>query len=309
MDAQGNLLVCLGPAESRSQQCRVLVTAHLDEIALMVSEVLRDGSLRVVPLGGLHPWKWGEQPVVILPENMSLSGIVSFGSIHTTSPISAAHHARTGPLTWDLARIITGLSPAALAEAGVRPGTRVCLAPERRTVTRVGGLVASYFIDDRADIVAWLLALAELKDTSLNKQVVFALTVAEEVGGNGASYIMSGMRPDYCIALEIGPSVPESPFQVDEQPTVWVNDSYAATADDDLNLVEAACARLGQRPHWQALSRGGSDASCGASRGLVARPITIGLPVENSHGCEVMHPDAPMELARLAAELVRALAS
>ncbi len=56
---------------------------------------------------------------------------------------------------------------------------------------------------------------------------------------------------------------------------------------------------MGLTPHWQYLSRGGSDASCAASKGLTARPVTLGLPVENSHGYEIMHREAPAELVRL----------
>src|SRR5512143_4097872 len=63
VDAKGNLLV--GLSHRAFEAPRIVVTAHLDEIALMVSQVLGDGTLRVVPLGGLHPWKWGEQPVEI----------------------------------------------------------------------------------------------------------------------------------------------------------------------------------------------------------------------------------------------------
>jgi hypothetical protein len=43
----------------------------------------------------------------------------------------------------------------------VRPGSRVVLARERRklwSLGKNGELVASYFLDDRADLVAWLLA-------------------------------------------------------------------------------------------------------------------------------------------------------
>src|SRR5215212_8029692 len=64
VDAKGNLLVGLSPAAF--DKPRVVVTAHLDEIALMVSQVMPDGTLRVVPLGGLYPWKWGEGPVEVL---------------------------------------------------------------------------------------------------------------------------------------------------------------------------------------------------------------------------------------------------
>lgn len=315
VDAKGNLLVPLpgGPSfpserERGGRQVRAVVTAHLDEIALMVSKVEADGSVRVTPLGGLHPWKWGEQPVEIWARGSPVPGIVSFGCVHTNSPLSVAQQARTGPLIWEQAHLFTGLSHGELERRGVRPGVRVALARDRRTVRELGPFLASYFLDDRADLVAWLLALEALRGEVFPSGVVFAASVAEEVGGEGVSYLLHRLQPDVCVALEIGPSVPESRFYPDEQPTVWVNDSFAAIAARDIDIVDDVCDELGLYPHWQALSRGGSDASCTAARGLTARPITFGLPVENSHGYEIMHRDAPVQLARLTAAYLRRIA-
>jgi putative aminopeptidase FrvX len=304
VDAKGNLLVTLPGWSEEQGRARCVVTAHLDEIALMVKGINRDGTLAVAPLGGVHPWKWGEQPVEILTRR-PITGILSFGSIHTNSPAAPAQQARTGPLEWGMAFIFTGMSPEELFIAGVRPGTRVVLARERRAMREIGEYLVSYFLDDRADVAAWLLALEMLRGEEFPNGLVFAATVSEEVGGEGALYLLNRLQPDLCVALEIGPSVPESPFRPDADPTVWVNDSYAAIAARDIALVEEVAMALGQEPHWQPLTRGGSDASCAASRGLCARPITFGLPVENSHGLEIMHRRAPGELARLAAAFVR----
>lgn len=302
IDAKGNLLVGEeGPA-------RVVVTAHLDEIALMVSQVQPDGCLIVTPLGGVYPWKWGEQPVEILASPTAIPGILSFGCIHTNSPASVAQQAREGPLTWDMAYIFTGLRADELQASGVRPGTRVVLARDRRLVQEIGPYVASYFIDDRADLVAMLLTLEALGARGLPSGVIFAATVYEETGGEGARYLLHERRPDVCIALEIGPSVPESPFVPDPQPTIWVHDGYSTSTASDLELLDECARVLGQVPHWQALSRGGSDATCTAALGLCARPITLGLPVENSHGLEIMHREAPAQLARLLVALIGRLA-
>src|SRR4051794_16210668 len=58
VDAKGNLLIPISPQSDGSP--RIVVTAHLDEIALMVSSIEADGRIRVVPLGGAYAWKWGE---------------------------------------------------------------------------------------------------------------------------------------------------------------------------------------------------------------------------------------------------------
>ena len=77
----------------------------------------------------------------------------------------------------------------------------------------------------------------------------------------------------------------------------------------DGDLLTDCAAAIGQSPHWQYLSRGGSDASCAAAAGLIARPVTLGLPVENSHGYEIMHRDAPAELSRLLIAYLMAVSS
>jgi len=309
VDVKGNLIVPLptSPVEGgdRGGRPRVVVTAHLDEIALMVSRVEGDGAVRVVPMGGLYPWKWGEQPVEILTCEGPLPGILSFGCIHTNSPLSVVQQARNAPLQWEQAYVFTGLLRSELEARGVRPGVRVALGRDRRTVREFGPFLGSYFLDDRADLAAWLLALESLRGETFSSGVVFAATVAEEVGGEGVSYLLHQLQPDFCVALEIGPSVPESRFFPDSQPTVWVHDSFAAMAARDLEVVAEVCEELALAPHWQALSRGGSDATCTAARGLTARPLTFGLPVENSHGFEIMHRQAPVQLARLTAAYVR----
>ncbi|HLV81315.1 MAG TPA: hypothetical protein VKT32_13600 [Chthonomonadaceae bacterium] len=310
IDSKGNLCVRLGGAAGPGRPS-VLVTAHLDEIALMITRIEEDGKIRVAPLGGAYTWKWGEGPVSILARLGPLPGILSYGSIHTNAEESVVEKARHQPLKWEQTYVFTGLDAPALAAAGARPGLRVVLAPSRRLVTEFGPFVASYFLDDRADLAVWLMALEILRqeDTGGWGPVTFAATASEEVGGDGAQYLLHAQPANICVALEIGPRTPEADFPIDSQPTLWVRDGYAAMEAVDGEVLADCCAELGQRPHWQFLSRGGSDASCAASKGLTARPVTLGLPVENSHGYEIMHRDAPAELLRLLLAYLRRLVS
>ncbi len=308
-DARGNLLIALPGVPAVPERADIVVMAHLDEIALMVVAVEDDGRLQVTNMGGLYPWKWGEGPVSILAPGGPLTGILSFGSIHTNAPGSVAVRAREDALGWPDVRVFSGLSASELAARGVRPGTRVALHPSRRLVTAFGDFLSAPFLDDRADIAAMLLTLEAMARESHTggPSVVFAATVAEEVGGHGALYLLRRLQPDIGIALEVGPRVPESPFVLDGQPTVWVNDSYSAMRAEDIELVAQVAEEMGQRPHWQALSRGGSDASCAASHGLLARPFTLAFGAENSHGAEITHRDSVVHLAALTHALLERL--
>jgi len=299
-DARGNLLLALPGAARLPARPDVVVMAHLDEIALLVVGAEADGRLAVAALGGAYPWKWGEGPVLLLASGEALTGILSFGSIHTNDKGSVAASARERALAWGDARVWTGLSVEELAARDVRAGTRVVLHPSRRTVTELGDFVSAPFLDDRADLAALLLALERGDVRAMDpERVLFAATAAEEVGGHGALWLLRSRPALVGIALEIGPRVPESPFALDDQPTVWVNDGYSAMQARDIDLVARAARSIGQSPHFQALSRGGSDASCAASHGLVARPITLAFAAENSHGQEIMHRNAVANLAAL----------
>lgn len=297
IDAKGNVTVLLGP----NPRPNIVVTAHMDEIAMIVRRVEEDGTLAVAPMGGLFPWKLGEGPVLVMADAGDLDAILSFGSIHTADPASVVRQADTKAITWDMVRVFTGLSSESLRNAGVRPGTRVVVHPSRRRLHDVGPFVAGPFLDDRADLVAWLMALSELKNEDVS--VLFAATAAEEVGGEGAKYLLQSMRPEICIALELAARVPDAPIDLDDRPVVWVTDGYSTMAAEDGRLI----ASLGFDLQFQALSRGGSDASCAAKEGLCARPITLGLPMENSHGFEIMHPNAMSALARLTMALIKRL--
>ncbi len=297
-DAKGNVIVKI---DGDPRLPTVLITAHLDEIALMVSAIEPDGKVRVTALGGAYPWKWGETEVSILASKAPVPGILSFGGIHTNHPKSVVENARRAPLTWEMGYIFTGLNVAETAEAGVRPGLRVVLAQSKRTLKELNRFICSYFLDDRADLAVWLMALLSLKEHPIAglPPLVFAATVSEEIGGFGAKFLLRDNPADICVALEIGPKTPEADFEIDANPTIWVQDGYAPMEAIDGDLLEQVCAEIGMKPHWQFLSRGGSDASCAAAAGLIARPVTLGLSVENSHGLEIMHKDAPGELLKL----------
>jgi putative aminopeptidase FrvX len=303
LDAKGNVIVRLGNPGSGP---KIVVTAHLDELSLMISSIESDGRLRVTPLGGTIAWKWGEGPVEIMAAGGFVPGILSFGSMHSNHKESIAEQASRG-LNWNHTFVFTGLSPVQLDALGVRVGLRVILARSRRVVTECGECIGSYFIDDRAPLAVWLMALKSLSE-SRNlpaAELVFAATVSEEVGAHGATFLMNSAQADICVALEIGPKTPDACVAVTAQPTIWVKDSHAAMEHIDGEILAACCKKLDQAPQWQNITGGGSDASIAAKYGQAARPVTLAVAVENSHGYEIMHCGAPIQLHRLLLEYLR----
>ena len=63
-DPQGNVWVEIPGRESNAG--KIAMASHLDELAMVITAMLPDGTLKVRPSGGLHPWKLGECPVEIV---------------------------------------------------------------------------------------------------------------------------------------------------------------------------------------------------------------------------------------------------
>ena len=90
----------------------------------MVKRVDDGGRLAVSKVGGSFPWVWGEGPVDVLGDRDQLTGVLSFGSRHISD--ESPNKARTEKaVRWRDAWVETMRDEAALAAAGVRPGSRV----------------------------------------------------------------------------------------------------------------------------------------------------------------------------------------
>lgn len=295
-DAKGNIIVQFGEAPPR-----VAVVAHMDEIAMIIRGIRADGQLEVGPLGGLKPWKLGEGPVQVRGLQGVVDGVLSFGGIHSNDARSVVRQADSSAISWEQATILTGLSHEESWEQGIRVGCRAVVHPSRRALFEFNGLLAGYFMDDRALLVPWLAALSALQNSG--NSVAFIATVSEETGGEGAAYALRALSPETVIALELGPHVVDAPVVLSETPTAWVTDSYATLAEADLQVLASLLPEI----QFQSLSRGGSDASIAASLGLCARHFTLGIPMANSHGYEVIHPGSLAAIQELLVRLIEAV--
>jgi len=281
-DPAGNLLVRVNPA---AQGSPVLLAAHMDEIALVVSRIEDDGRLRVVRSGGMKPHKLGERVVDILGDREIVPGIVSSG---------AGHVATTEPApTWADYWITTGLSAAKLREKGVHPGAAIVPAREGRGPVLLGEpenpLVAAWTFDDRLGVVALLRLLESLKGRAYEGEqpLLVAFTVHEEGGAHGAKTLTHRERPSAFVAVDGCPLVAGSGLVVDHRPAIWAKDIKANYSHSLILEIAAAADSVGVELQRVVLENAYSDASASYDCGGVPRFATLGHVRENSHGFEV----------------------
>ena len=207
------------------------------------------------------------------------------GSTHTATGTKA--------IEWSDVRILTGLTPAELAAAGVRPGSAG--VPTRDVVGPVifgnaaDPLVGAWTFDDRMGVVMLLRILTILQEQGLQplRPTLIAFTVCEEVGGLGAKIVAQREQPETFIAVDGSPIPPGAPLQIDGRPGIWSRDRLAPYDAGLLQDLMAAAARVGTQLQPVAYDSAASDASLVFAAGFAQRIACVGHVRENSHGYEV----------------------
>jgi putative aminopeptidase FrvX len=299
-DAAGNLIAHL-PGDGPP----VMICAHKDEIGMVVTHVLDDGRLKVRNIGGAFPWKYGEGPVDVLGDDEIVRGVLSVGSIHTrVGPLAELRTSRA--LTWDMVTIMTGMTPGDLAAAGVHPGSRACVARERKGVQPLGDLIGGFALDDRLGLVAMIAALTQFAEDRPPLDLHIVASTGEEIGMLGAIYAARQIAPEVCIALDTSPITPEVPVELDARPAIWYGEAAFNDKRESDTLLRLAT-ELGFGAQPVVYDSAGSDAGGIKRAGLAARTVAFGFPRENSHGFEIAHSDSLVNVTRLLVAYVRGL--
>ena len=196
IDPMSNVIAIKKPtAESAGRIPRIMVCAHMDEIALLVTEILKDGSLRINKLGGVSPPTLPAATVTVHTEEGEL-----FGVIGAKPPHLLTEEDRKQAVTFEDLYVDLGLDPETV-KAKVNIGDVVTLqgAPLELLNDRVAGKT----MDDRCCVAVMLDAAERLQKTRHAAEVVFCCSAQEEVGGNGSHVAAYTAAPDIGFVLDV----------------------------------------------------------------------------------------------------------
>ena len=185
IDPLGSLLV-----EKRGQNRaphKLMVSAHMDEVGMIVTHVNSDGTLCIQPVGGVDASVAIGRQVLVGEKHLPV--VVGAKPIHLLSP-----EERKALPKWSGLDI--GADNAEQARAAAPEGTYAYFAPD---FVRMGkDRICSKAIDDRAGC-AILLHLLE-QDAPYDFTAAFL--VQEEVGLRGAKAAAYTVDPDFALVLE-----------------------------------------------------------------------------------------------------------
>lgn len=188
------------PTRDGSPAPRVMLAAHQDEIALMVSDILPDGSLRMGQVGGVDPRILPASTVIVHATGgkdgtVKLLGVVGSTPPHLLSAADREHNYKREDLFIDL-----GL-PVERVREQVRVGDLVTLSG--RATPLLNDRCAAKTMDDRACVACLLEAAERLQKMRHICDIYFVATSQEEVGSKGAAVAAHTIDPDLAVALDV----------------------------------------------------------------------------------------------------------
>lgn len=186
-DAMGNLIVFKKGRKATGD--RLLLSAHMDEVGLMITRVEDDGTLRFDSVGGIDRrvlmGKW------VYVGSHRIPAVIGSKPIHLTTKEERRSVPKMTELYLDM-----GAENREAAEKLVELGDVAVFDPE--CVEFGSGLLKAKAIDDRVGCAVML----ELLKEELPMDCTFAFSTQEEVGTRGAFAYAFSVHPEIALVVE-----------------------------------------------------------------------------------------------------------
>lgn len=265
----------------------LVVTAHLDDIGLMVRHINSDGTLNVCPVGGLYPFYCVTENVrVRTREGKVFTGCVcrTPNSVHVTEE---ELRMELGDFRANVCVVLDEdvYSAEDTRALGIETGDMIALEPR---FTFANGFIKSRFIDDKACAAVLLHAMRDIKEAGEKPgRKVYAYFAMYEEIGHGTSWLPGDVRD--VLAIDIAPTGPDQNSD-EHKVSVFAKDSRYPYHWSMTNELRSAAINAGVdyvmdifTPHY------GTDGDTSIAAGHDVRHAAIGPGTANSHGYERTH--------------------
>jgi endoglucanase len=246
----------------KTDQPRIMMAGHMDEVGFMVKSVTKEGFIKFLPMGG---W-WGHvllaQKVRIRTAKGDVIGVVGSKPPHELQD----EERRKVMELKDMFIDVGGTSYFDVKKRlGIKPGDPI--VPEAEfSVMSNDRLYLAKALDNRVGCALVVDALRKLSKTPHPNAVYGVATTMEEVGLRGAQTSVASVKPNVAIALDVGIAhdTPGSQADGDEKlgggVGILVYDASMIPNVKLRNLAIDICEKQKIPYHLGTVERGGTDA-------------------------------------------------
>lgn len=256
---------------------RIMLSAHTDEVGMIITGATDDGSLTLATVGGVNP-------KVILGRAVKVGDKGIVGVLGT----KALHHLtadeRKSVVPEDKLLIDIGATTKEEALAAVSLGDSVTFFGDYREFG--DGFIKAKAIDDRAGCAIMI----EIMRKQLEYDCYFVFMVQEELGLRGAKVATYDVKPDIAIVIESTASGDVSGVNGNERVSV-IGDGAVVSYMDSATIYDKGLYDLSreladkQGIGWQTKTRiaGGNDAGAIHVANGGVRTISVSIPSRYIH--------------------------
>ncbi|MBQ3483547.1 MAG: M28 family peptidase [Clostridia bacterium] len=193
-DRMGNLVAHLPGTVGAP---RILLSAHMDEVGFLITDIEEDGTLRFANLGGIDRRVLCGRFVTVGDETKQVSGVIAGKSLHLQESDERDRVPEGKDLYIDIGTDSRAESERLLARGdfGTFSTPFVCFGKD-------GDSIKCKALDDRMGCAALIEVIRALEGKQLPLDLYFAFTVREELGISGALPTANRIAPDVAIVLE-----------------------------------------------------------------------------------------------------------
>ncbi len=306
-DKMGSLI---GKHVGDSEQPRVMLVGHMDEIGFMVRLITKEGFVKFQPLGG-----WWDQVllghrVVIKTANGDVTGVLGAKPPHLLGDEERKKIVEKKDMYID----VGACSEEEVREMGVRPGDPIIPASEFTPMANPRFYLSKAF-DNRVGCALAVQALRQLVNDGHPNAIYAVGSVQEEVGLRGAKTSAYVIDPDVAIILEVdiagdvpGIKPEETAIKMRGGPTLLVFDARMIPNLKLRDLVITTAEELGVPLQLSAMAAGGTDGGLIHIHNEGVPTVVIGVPTRHihSHNAVLCRDDYDQAL-KLVAALVKKL--
>ncbi len=283
LDRVGNLTAHV---KGREGAPRLMLSAHMDEVGVMITEIEENGFLRFGTVGGIDASVMVGRAVKLLGNKGFVYGVISAKGIHFQSS-----EERERVPAFDEMYIDIGVDNAEAAKEYVSRGDYGTFDTAFLPLGKNGEYLSGKAIDDRvgcAILIALLRRVAEKAPLDVDLYCTF--TVREEIGISGATNAANRIAPHFAVVLEATamadlPDVPQA-RRVADMGKGGVLSLADRSTIYDRGLVRLALAtgeREGIPVQVKRLVSGGNDAGNIQRTGVGVRCLALSAPTRYLH--------------------------
>lgn len=285
LDKLGNIIAF--KKGKRSSGKRVMVSAHMDEVGMIVNYINSNGTIKVSPVGGVDPRVVFGRRVEI--GRSRICGAAGGKAVHN---LTAEERRRSVP--FDKMTIDIGTESREETQKLVSLGDSVCFQSE---FTEFGnGLITGKAIDDRAGCAIMLRLIRQ----ELEYDTYFTFTVQEEIGLRGSSCAAYTVDPDFAVVLEATTAADVPTASAEKRvctlkggPVVSFMDRHTIYDKELYTLAFKTAEEIGIPCQTKTMVAGGNDAGAIHLSRSGVRTAAISLPCRYLHSpyCVIARED------------------